>query len=133
MSTYEDTCHAGLLHSFRHMNKERRAGLTNCGMYVEFRPNALSEHAPTCVPCAGYIAPLCECPKTELGPRIVNHYPDCPVVEGFDAVDERIDDVVRRCVEQGTHNTQCGDYGFCLECGYHLDASRMQLLPEGTT
>ena len=34
MPTYEDTQHAGIVHTFLYMNKERRAGLTYCGMYV---------------------------------------------------------------------------------------------------
>lgn len=125
--------HAGILHSFRHMNKERRAGLTNCGMLVEFWPVALLETAPTCVVCVIYIPPPCRCPKVLIGRLIAGHRPYCDVVANFDAIEERNEDVVRRCAQRGIHNKECDDYGFCLECGYQFDDSNVQLLLKGTT
>lgn len=128
MPTYEDTQHAGIVHTFHYMNKERRAGLTYCGMYVEFRPTTLLETAPTCVLCVGYIPPRCECPLYRKGVLIAGHRAYCPVVEGFDAVEERIEDVVRDCVNRGTHNAVCDADGFCQACGYQFDDSNVRLL-----
>jgi hypothetical protein len=116
----------GLTHTFRHVNKERRAGLTGCGSYIEFRPENLGESVATCVPCVGYVPPPCICasisgiPIAEWRPEdlLAGHDPQCSVVEGFDAVEERIEDVVRECIRRGEHNHESDDDGFCHACGY---------------
>ena len=130
---YEDTRNAGILHTFRHVNKEKRVGLTCCGMYVEFWPKHLSEQAPTCVHCLGYVVPACECPQFKKGLLVAGHRGYCPVVSSFAVVEERIEGIVRHCVLAKTHNIECDDDGFCQSCGYQLDDSNMQLLSEGPT
>jgi hypothetical protein len=120
------------------VNKERRAGLTSCGAYVEFRPENLGKDVPTCVHCVSYVPPPCICDqisgmkiadwKTEE--LLAGHDPQCSVVEGFDAVEERIDDIVRSCIQRGTHNNECDADGFCQECGYQYDDSNVQLVAE---
>jgi hypothetical protein len=131
MTTYEDTRHAGIVHTFRHVNKERRAGLTSCGAHIEFRPENLGQDVPTCVRCIGYIPPLCDCsaisgiPISQWLPEdlLAGHDPQCSVVEGFECVEERLEDVVRECIRRGDHNQECDSDGFCQACGYQADDS----------
>ena len=113
----------GLTHNFRHVNKEKRAGLTGCGKYVDLEREKLGDTPVTCIECLGYVPPRCICsvigaaqiPDDEL---IAGHDSQCSAVEGFDAVEERIEDVVRECVRRGEHNMECDNDGFCQACGY---------------
>lgn len=43
-----------LMHVLSHVNSARRAGRTNCGMYLEFFHHQLHEDSvPTCLQCLG--------------------------------------------------------------------------------
>lgn len=90
----------GLVHGFSHINRERRAGRTFCGQYVEFWPKDLVEDCVvTCLGCVSQ-------------PR--------PRPEEFDnpsAIQERWEDRVRECGEN-RHNLERDKLGNCVHCGY---------------
>lgn len=88
-----------LVHEFSHLNRERRAGRTWCGHYVEFWPKDLVEDAVvTCLACIAR-------------PGIVDTF-DNPI-----AIQERWEDIVRNCGEN-RHNLRRDALGNCVECGY---------------
>lgn len=121
--------YADLIHCIRYMNKERRAGVTACGRYLDLLPKNLNHDVITCVSCLGFVPPECICsriggvplPEDEL---LAGHDPLCTFVEGLTPVDERIYDKLRDCIQNETHNTERDDGGFCQACGYRFDSNR---------
>ena len=91
----------GLMHVLSHINSARRAGRTNCGLYIEFYQHELffNVTVPTCIPCVGA--------------------QDIPSRD--DAVEDRWEDVVARCALAGNHLVQCDNDGYCFKCGYQDD------------
>lgn len=85
-----------LVHQLSHINREKRAGRTWCGRYIEFWPNQLLDAPVTCLLCIG---------EPQLD-DLKNAQRD---------VDERGDDIVMRCK---LHLQVTLLDGRCSQCGY---------------
>ena len=93
-----------IIHQLSHVNVEKRAGRTLCGRYVEFTPEMVveGEGKATCLECAATPLPVTVVPDA--------------------AVDERGDDVARRCGSD--HMVFQDANGRCTECGYGIRRPR---------